>query len=391
MWGIELNSRRVFVSSVIKGFEQERAAARAAIESLSLQPVMSEDFGARPYSSEVACLEEVRTSDVYLGVFGARYGYETPEGISVTEAEFNEARRAGRVIFCFVQNTQREAKQDEFVNRVKNYSEGYFVASFKTAGDLALPIVKALNNQIRQPGMSVLDRSQAKTHADTYKWGSRQPRQYSAWFGAVIFPDGQGEEYIPVVQLSGQAFRDMMLHPARFGPSTLFRQDLGVRTGDGEDSVEFQQLDEYGQLLTSLDLHSNGTLVYGTGVGGQSSRGYSLVRQYVIDQAEVQQALSSFLTYAQWFYGNMERGVVIANVYLGMSLSGIAGRKFGRFPDVELTTFTIPQHQLSDPLLIPRQPLRVGRSSLTQPVGLSEQAVEHVSGAFKAVGAYYTP
>ena len=38
---------RVFISSVMRDFEAEREAARAAVESLRLQPVMAEDFGAR--------------------------------------------------------------------------------------------------------------------------------------------------------------------------------------------------------------------------------------------------------------------------------------------------------------------------------------------------------
>jgi Domain of unknown function (DUF4062) len=386
-----MDPRRIFVSSVIRGFERERAAARAAIESLSMRPVMSEDFGARPYSSEVACLEEVRTSDVYLGIFGARHGYATSAGISVTEAEFNEARRTGRIILCFVQDTERETAQEEFIRRVKLYAEGYLVATFKTAGELTLKIVKALNDHVRQAGVSVLDPPGAKAHADAHKWGSRQPPQYATWFGAVTFPDRQGEEYIPNAQLDRQGFQESLLQPARFGPGMLFRQELGVGTRDGEDYVVFEQPDEQGRRSTSLELHANGTLVYGAAVGGPPPRGYSLVRHYVIDQTEVERALLAFLTYAQWFYGNLERGAVIANVYLAMSLTDITHRTFGRLPAVDLTTMTIPQHQLSDPLFIPRQPLKMSRASLAQPKNVSEEAMGSMVRAFKVANVYYIP
>ena len=43
---------KVFISSLITGMEVERAAAKIAVETLRHQPVMAEDFGARPTLSE---------------------------------------------------------------------------------------------------------------------------------------------------------------------------------------------------------------------------------------------------------------------------------------------------------------------------------------------------
>ena len=76
---------KVFISSVITGFEAQRAAARSAVESLRLQPIMAErDFGAKPYTSQEACLDGVRQCDIYLGIFGTRYGFVTASGKSVS-------------------------------------------------------------------------------------------------------------------------------------------------------------------------------------------------------------------------------------------------------------------------------------------------------------------
>ena len=44
----------VFVSSLISGMEEDRAAVRRAIERLGHRAVMAEDFGARPDSPQVA-------------------------------------------------------------------------------------------------------------------------------------------------------------------------------------------------------------------------------------------------------------------------------------------------------------------------------------------------
>ncbi len=103
-------ARRVFISSVMRDFTAERTAAKEAITRLRLQPVMAEDFGAQPFSSQLACLEGVRSSDIYLGIYGERYGYVAPtSGLGATEEEFQEARRRGMDILCFEKKGPKDA------------------------------------------------------------------------------------------------------------------------------------------------------------------------------------------------------------------------------------------------------------------------------------------
>jgi hypothetical protein len=118
--------QKVFVSSVIQGFEEFRGVARSAIGLMGDQPVMAEDFGARPHSSEAACLSEVAQSDVYMLVMGEKYGFETDQGISVTQAEFREAKATGRPILAFVQSVEMEPRQLEFRKEVEDYASGFF-------------------------------------------------------------------------------------------------------------------------------------------------------------------------------------------------------------------------------------------------------------------------
>ena len=89
---------KVFVSSVVGGMEAFRDAAKQAITLMDYTPIMCEAFSARPYSSEKACIHEVEQCDVYLLILGSTYGYETPEGISVTQAEFEAAKATGKSI-----------------------------------------------------------------------------------------------------------------------------------------------------------------------------------------------------------------------------------------------------------------------------------------------------
>lgn len=107
-------------------------------------PIMSENFGARPYSSEVACINEAEQSDIYLLILGSKYGFETDEGISVTHAEFRAARAANRPILAFVQQCEMESKQVALKEEVEAYQGGFFRASFAAAQELKDQVIKAL-------------------------------------------------------------------------------------------------------------------------------------------------------------------------------------------------------------------------------------------------------
>lgn len=96
------SGRRVFVSSLITDMPDERAAVRAAIESVGATAVMFEDLGAQDISAEQAYLSGVRSSEVYVGMWGSRYGVRMPDGYSATHAEFLEAERYGLRLCLFV-------------------------------------------------------------------------------------------------------------------------------------------------------------------------------------------------------------------------------------------------------------------------------------------------
>jgi Domain of unknown function (DUF4062) len=138
---------KVFVSSVMLEFEAERAAARRAVESLSLRAVMAETAPASPDASKHALLDLVDAADAVVMILGARYGYIAEHGLSPTEEEFNHARQVGKPVFVFVQNGVRcEPEQQEFVRRVQGgWGECAFTAFFDTPEALGFAVVQALS------------------------------------------------------------------------------------------------------------------------------------------------------------------------------------------------------------------------------------------------------
>lgn len=127
---------RVFVSSVVGGFEVFRAAAKRAIDTVDGTPVLSEDFGARPYSSERACLTEIESSEAFVLILGERYGFEQSEGVSVTQQEFRHAVGLSIPIMVFIQDVEMEAKQAAFRSEVENYHSGFCRELFADAEQL---------------------------------------------------------------------------------------------------------------------------------------------------------------------------------------------------------------------------------------------------------------
>jgi hypothetical protein len=78
---------RVFVSSTWKDLQQERGAVEGALRRMrGTEHLGMEHFGSRPETPHDASLDEVDRSDVYVGIFGFRYGS------GITEAEYRRAR-----------------------------------------------------------------------------------------------------------------------------------------------------------------------------------------------------------------------------------------------------------------------------------------------------------
>jgi hypothetical protein len=388
--------QRVFISSVMRGFEAEREAARAAVASLHLQPVMAEDFGAQPYSPQIACLEGVRSSDVYLGVFGARYGSRTASGKSATAEEFDEALVRGIPILCFVQSGEKEPEQAAFLDRVKQYETGLLVARFTTPAELTLGVVQGLNDLLGRPGVAAISPAAASDLFDRYRWGvlpdPREAPRHHTWLGAVAVPERQGEPYLSTLEFGQKPFRDHLLQPALFGATAIFRHARGTQAREEADALVFEQIDpDRNSVLTSLEVHADGALVYGLALGLDQPRDRWMIQMHVIDEDEVERVLGGFVAFANAFVGGLEQSPLIANVFLGVSFFGIENKAFGHYPGVDPTQMTIPEHRLEDPLHIPRSPLRVARATLADPPSLARRVADHIAREFRLASAYYTP
>ena len=119
--------KRLFISSVQKEFEHERAAIKRMIESDPiLKPyftvfVFEIDAPASDKSTQQVYLGEIEKSDIYLVLIGNRYGYCREGELSPTEQEFDKARELGLTKLVMVRgsdNSKREDREARFLDKV---------------------------------------------------------------------------------------------------------------------------------------------------------------------------------------------------------------------------------------------------------------------------------
>lgn len=137
---------KIFVSSVMNGFDAYRDAAFAAIESLDHEVIRAEDFPSSTSSSRIACMQGVREADLVVLVLGERYGWSgTASGLSPTHEEFREAMERGKALPFIQTGVTREPQQAAFVDEVENYDTGLHRGrTFETPEQLRTEVTRAI-------------------------------------------------------------------------------------------------------------------------------------------------------------------------------------------------------------------------------------------------------
>ena len=119
--------KRIFISSVQKEFESERAAIKKMVES---DPILKPNFNvfvfeidapASDKSTQQVCLKEMEKSDIYLLLVGNKYGCCKEGELSPTEREFNKAKELGLTKLVVVRgtdNSKREEREVRFLDKV---------------------------------------------------------------------------------------------------------------------------------------------------------------------------------------------------------------------------------------------------------------------------------
>ena len=130
---------KIIISSTFVDLKEFRRVTINMLSSLMCKRtgdiVAMEFFDANAAPSSDVCLDKIRGSDLVIGIYGNRYGSVAatdPEGRSMTELEFDEAKLCGKPILTFVANdieTEAEDPQKRFIQN-KVFNSGITSARF---------------------------------------------------------------------------------------------------------------------------------------------------------------------------------------------------------------------------------------------------------------------
>jgi len=145
---------RVYLSSTYEDLKEYRDAVFAALEKAGLDVARMEAYTAADDRPLDLCLRDVAQSDIYVGLYAWRYGYQpppehgNPDGKSITELEYRhaEARKLRKLLF-FAHPDSRTSWPDRFRDDLTEEGEGGAriaalrkeLASEKTAGFFCTP------------------------------------------------------------------------------------------------------------------------------------------------------------------------------------------------------------------------------------------------------------
>ncbi|WP_082541290.1 DUF4062 domain-containing protein [Microbacterium sp. Root166] len=136
---------RVFVSSTLRELADERRAVRGAVERMRLAPVMFE-LGARPHPPRELYRSYLSQSDVFIGIYGASYGWVAPdEDVSGLEDEYNLAPKGMPKLIYIKESATRDERLTELIERIQADDTAAYLhfrsaeeLEDQVAGDLAM-------------------------------------------------------------------------------------------------------------------------------------------------------------------------------------------------------------------------------------------------------------
>lgn len=144
-----MNQFRIFISSVQSEFAKERSVLRDHIRDDPLmrrffEVFLFEDVQASDKRPDELYLDEVERSEIYVGLFGSKYGFEDNHGISPTEREFDHATTNGAHRLVFLKDRDDNARHPKMQVLIEKAQAGLVRKRFGTPEELVAAFHAAL-------------------------------------------------------------------------------------------------------------------------------------------------------------------------------------------------------------------------------------------------------
>lgn len=344
---------RIFISSVITGYEDYRAAAARGATVLGHGVVRAEDFSASPRTPQQACLEGVRDADAVVLLLGDRYGAIQASGRSATHEEFVEAS-GSKPLFVFHQNgVSRDDDMAQFVEEVQAWDSGRLSGQFRTPDELRDAVTKALadfavdEQRHRVTDAEVVDRAIGGAVVNT--------RNVSHSVLTVSVAAGPTQSLLRPSDIEAESLRSDLLQSAMFGPARVIDPSRGGRSElDGHTLQLFNE-------DSSVTVSPTGDVV----VRGQASTSGTLGLSCLVEE-DVREQIHAQLSFTQIVLQRIDPTAKIRSVAVAVSITaGATGWRTRAEAAANPNTMTLAAHGADtsvpivlDPPVLPRQHLQ---------------------------------
>lgn len=153
--------RRIFISSVQKEFEDDRAALGEFVAGDALLRrqfetfIFERDVSATDRRPDDVYLEELAKCDLYIGLFGDEYGWENDAGLSPTHLEFNEATKLGIPRLIYIKGAEDSNKHPKMRDLIRAAGNELIRRRFESYDDLRANIFTSLVDHLETTGVIV--------------------------------------------------------------------------------------------------------------------------------------------------------------------------------------------------------------------------------------------
>jgi hypothetical protein len=124
-----MDQLKIFISSTQNDLKFERDAIEKIIGQFGHVCLRAETYDSPGTSPEHACRNMANECDIYVGIYGSKYGFVSPNiGISATEMEYQAAREhnPGKIFIYIKESDNYENDQGRFLKEVQDFALGYF-------------------------------------------------------------------------------------------------------------------------------------------------------------------------------------------------------------------------------------------------------------------------
>ena len=307
---------KVFISSLISGFEPFRAAAREAVQTLRHQPVMAEDFGAKPDSPQMACLGGLQSADLVVLIMGGRYGYvQGSSGVSPTHEEYLEARGTKPILMYVQEGVERDEQQAKFLSDAQEWQGGQFRAGFKTAEDLGRMIVRDLHDfELAHASVPLDARALCAFAVDMLPSGRRGGQGGSPSLSLAMMP-GPLRKALRPAQLEEPALAEDMHRQALFGDPRLFDKSKGIKSGIDAGVLVIEQ-----ERGARVELGEGGGVALRLPLNRDSGSRDGFSSSFAIIQEDVERELAAAMAYLNWLLERIDPTRRLSHVALAASI-----------------------------------------------------------------------